>query len=252
MSTPLSVEPEEQQRLIQTKYKQVLDRCKLAAQCAQRDPAEIRIVAVSKAQPVRVLQAAMDSGIARFGENYVQEFIQKAATLEAAGDRVGPSPEWHFIGHLQRNKVKYIAERCTLIHSVDSLRLAEELSQQALRHQRRMDVLLQVNTSGEESKYGVRPEEAATLAETLLPLPGIAVKGLMTIAVFADNAAVTRPMFRTLRELRDDLASRFADEVHSLRELSMGMTNDFETAIAEGATLLRIGTAIFGPRSSNK
>lgn len=215
-----------------------------AALRAGRSADSVRLIAVTKTHPASTVEAALQAGMTCFGENYVQELREKLDYF-AASPPV-QQPKWHFIGHLQKNKVRYIAADITMIHSVDSPELAREIDKQARKHNRVIDVLLQVNTSGEESKFGCSPHDVVALAEQVVLLPNIRVRGLMTIAAFADDPEVTRPMFRLLRTLRDDLQNRFAEV--SFHELSMGMTNDFETAIEEGATLIRIGTAIFGSR----
>lgn len=203
-----------------------------------RDPSQVQIIAVAKTKSVQAILAVRDCGIIEIGENYVQEVVEKH---RAIGDAV----RWHFIGHLQRNKVKYIAPFVQMIHGVDSLRLAQEINRQAEQHGRVIPVLLQVNTSGEESKFGVEPSAGLELAEGLLKLPNIQLQGLMTLAAFLDDPEAVRPMFRLLRKTRDQLQQQTG---HSLPHLSMGMTNDFEIAIEEGATMVRIGTAIFGER----
>lgn len=226
------------------KYTTLQDQLARAAVRAGRTADSVRLIAVTKTHPVSTVRAALGAGMTRFGENYVQELREKLdAFAEAPPAR---QPEWHFIGHLQKNKVKYIAADVAVIHAVDSAGLAREIDKQARKHDRIIDILLQVNTSGEESKFGCAPDDVTALAEQVVTLPNVRVTGLMTIAAFADDPEVTRPMFRLLRTLRDDLQHRFPDI--SFRELSMGMTNDFETAIEEGATYIRIGTALFGSR----
>lgn len=209
-----------------------------ASKRAGQDPSQVQIIAVAKTKPVQAILAVRECGMMEIGENYVQELVEK---YRAIGDAV----RWHFIGHLQRNKVKYIAPFVRMIHGVDSLRLAEEISNQAARHARVIPVLLQVNTSGEESKFGVEPSAALQLAEGMLKLPNIQLQGLMTLAAFLDDPEATRPMFRLLRHTRNQIQQQTG---HPLPHLSMGMTNDFEVAIEEGSTLVRIGTAIFGER----
>lgn len=213
---------------------QTADVCKRAG----RNPSEVQIIAVAKTKPVQAILAVRGCGMLDIGENYVQEVVEKH---RAIGDAV----RWHFIGHLQRNKVKYIAPFVQMIHGVDSLRLAQEINRQAEQHGRVIPVLLQVNTSGEESKFGVEPSAALELAEGMLKLPNISMEGLMTLAAFLDDPESVRPMFRLLRQTRDQLQQHTG---HLLPHLSMGMTNDFEVAIEEGATMVRIGTAIFGER----
>jgi hypothetical protein len=177
-----------------------------------------------------------------FGENYVTELREKYEQLNAIGVVV---PEWHFIGHLQSNKVKYIAEFITMIHSVDSLKLAEEIDKRAQQHGRVIDVLIQINTSGEDSKSGIEPEDATELTEQILNLKNLKLKGLMTIGTFTDDESLQRQEFTLLRNTLNSVNEKLGTD---LNELSMGMTGDYPVAISEGATMVRIGTAIFGER----
>lgn len=222
------------QHRISTLRQRANDACNRAG----RGPDQVQIIAVAKTKPAEAILAVRECGMMEIGENYVQELVEKH---RAIGDAV----RWHFIGHLQRNKVKYIAPFVRMIHGVDSLRLAEEINRQAAQHGRVIPVLLQVNTSGEESKFGVEPSGALGLAEGMLRLPNIQLQGLMTLAAFLDDPESVRPMFRQLHHTHDQLQQHTG---HPLPHLSMGMTNDFEVAIEEGATLVRIGTAIFGER----
>jgi PLP dependent protein len=221
-----------------------------------RQASSVRVIAVSKTQPLPVMKAALLGGIWLFGENYAQELKEKAAALLEESNTVHNTPqcEWHFIGHLQTNKVKMIAPYATCIHSVDSVRLATEIAKAALNGGRCIDIMLQVNTSGEDSKSGCESHEIYALAESVLNIAAqhssIRIRGLMTIAAFADDAEIVRPMFRLLRSLRDELRERFPEAAQSgtFDELSMGMSGDYEAAIEEGATMVRVGTAIFGAR----
>jgi pyridoxal phosphate enzyme (YggS family) len=209
-----------------------------AARRAGRDPAGIRLVAVTKTVGLEGLQEAVAAGQTLFGENYVQEAKTKIASL-------GPGLTWHFIGHLQSNKAKAAVELFDLIHSVDRLSLAQALEQAAARLDKLQNILLQVNLAGEASKSGTAPENAQDLLSEISKMPHLRVLGLMTMPPWFDDPERVRPYFRALRELRDRLRDlHLAD----LPELSMGMTGDFEVAVAEGATLVRIGTAIFGQR----
>lgn len=165
-------------------------------------------------------------------------------------DKLPQDINWHLIGHLQRNKVKYIIDKVKMIHSVDSMRLAEEISKEAVKKSVHMDILLEVNVAGEESKFGFSCEEAAKEVENIAALPGITVQGLMTIAPFVENPEDNREVFRKLKKLSVDIASKNIDNVF-MRDLSMGMTGDYEVAIEEGATLVRVGTGIFGERNYN-
>jgi len=243
---------------IASRLDQVRERIARAAVRAQRDPAAITLVAVTKTHPPEVIAEAIAAGARDLGENRVQEAALKIPSLAAAY----PDARWHLIGHLQRNKAKTAIELFDSIHSVDSLRLAETLNrllQERAAGQgptRRLPVLLQVNVSGEASKEGFDlPGGIANRAglEALLPeverilaLPRLEVRGLMTIAPIVADPEQARPVFRALRELRDELARRFPQAAWA--ELSMGMTDDFEAAIAEGATIVRVGRAIFGER----
>lgn len=218
----------------------VQERVKNACARAGRDEKSVCLIAVSKTKPVENITELYQDGQRVFGENKVQEMCAKR---EAAPDDI----QWHMIGHLQRNKVKYMADFVTMIHSVDSLRLAETISKEAVKHNRVIPVLVEVNVAGEESKFGVAPEDALPLVREIAPLPGITVRGLMTIAPFVENPEDNRPVFKKLRELSVDIARENINNV-TMCELSMGMTNDFEIAIEEGATFVRVGTAIFGAR----
>jgi pyridoxal phosphate enzyme (YggS family) len=216
-------------------------RSRIDAACARagRSPAEVTLVGVTKRHPASVVDEAFAAGIVDVGENYMQELVEKH-------DVVASPVRWHFIGHLQRNKVRQIARFVHMIHGVDSERLGREIGRQALACGRTIPVLLQVNTSGEISKYGVDPPEAIELGRALATIDGIELVGLMTLAAFLDDAEGTRPMFRMLRSLRDELREATGRQ---LEHLSMGMTGDFEVAVEEGATFVRIGTALFGERT---
>jgi pyridoxal phosphate enzyme (YggS family) len=211
-----------------------------AARTAGRDPADIRLVAVTKTVGLEGLKEAVAAGQTLFGENYVQEARGKIASL-------GPGLTWHFIGHLQSNKAKAAVELFDLIHSVDRKSLAQALEQAAARRDKIQNILLQVNLAGEASKSGTAPENAQDLLSEISTMPHLRVLGLMTMPPWFDDPARVRPYFRALRELRDRLRGLQLVE-GNLPELSMGMTGDFEVAVAEGATLVRIGTAIFGQR----
>jgi len=211
-----------------------------AARRAGRDPRSVRLVAVSKTKPAPLVEEAFAAGQTLFGENYVQELAAKAAEVR------GPV-EWHFIGHLQSNKVRQIAGLVTMIHSVDRLSLAEEISRQSDRLGRSCDVLVQVNVSGESSKRGTTSREAIELVRGVALLPALRVVGLMTMPPFFDDPERARPFFRELRLLAGEIESLAIPGV-SMAELSMGMSGDFAVAIEEGATLVRIGSAIFGER----
>ncbi|HSW31721.1 MAG TPA: YggS family pyridoxal phosphate-dependent enzyme [Longimicrobiales bacterium] len=217
----------------------IRERMAGAARAAGRDPAGVRLVAVTKGHPLEALQAALEAGIPDLGENRVEELEEKEAAL--GRDRA----TWHMIGHLQSRKAARAAGAAHLIHSVDSLHLAEKLSRSAGGRGPEVRVLAQVNTSGEESKGGLEPAGAVEAVLAMAALPGLRVEGLMTMAPFVDDAEVLSSAFRRLRETLEEVRR------HDPRvgpELSMGMTNDFEIAIREGSTMVRIGTALFGER----
>ncbi|MEW6031636.1 MAG: YggS family pyridoxal phosphate-dependent enzyme [Bacillota bacterium] len=225
---------------IDVNLERVRERIARAARRAGRAPEDVRLVAVTKGVPVDRVRRAIELGVSDLGENRVQEGAAKRAAL--AGDVTAVS--WHLIGHLQTNKAGRAAETFDLIHSVDGLRVAEALSR---RVSGSLPVLLQVNVSGEASKFGVGPEEAGELLRAVSRLPGLVVRGLMTMAPLVDDPEETRPIFRRLARLARELGGLRLPGV-SLDLLSMGMTQDFEVAISEGANLVRIGSAIFGPR----
>ena len=219
----------------------VRDRVAAAAERTGRTSNDVVVVVVTKARSVEEVQAALEAGACDLGENYVQEMVEKAGRLEGAPVR------WHAIGHLQTNKVRQIAPFVSLIHSVDSLKVAREVDRRAAANGRTQPVLLEVKVAGEESKFGLDEDSLLELAPRVLELPNARLVGLMTMAPFSEQAEASRPHFRRLRELRDALVERGVPQ-ENLRQLSMGMTSDFEVAVEEGATLVRVGTAIFGPR----
>lgn len=214
-------------------------RIRRAALDAGRDPGSVTLVAVTKTHPAAVVSEALDAGHAVFGENYIQESREKVAAL------AGSPARWHFIGHLQTNKAKYAVNLFELVHSVDSRRLADALDTAAARIDKVQRILIQVNIAGEASKSGAAPEEIMALADHVAGLPHLALEGFMTMPPFFDDPERARPYFRRLGEIRDAVSR---DTGVPLPHLSMGMTGDFEAAIAEGATLVRVGTAIFGSR----
>ena len=209
-----------------------------AAERAGRGPDEVTLVAVSKTFPLDVVKSVVELGVSDLGENRAQELKQKVAAL-------GPGPTWHFVGHLQTNKVKQVAGAAALIHSVDRFGLAEALDRRCSALGITQEVLLEVNVSGERTKSGIEPATLRRLAEEIVPLDAVRVTGLMTMAPLASDPEESRPFFSELRELREVLT----EIVPEATALSMGMTRDFEVAIEEGATLVRVGEAIFGPRS---
>lgn len=211
-----------------------------ACMISRRKREEVKLIAVSKTKPVEMLKEAYDCGCRDFGENKVQELTEKY-------DKLPKDIRWHMIGHLQRNKVKYIVDKVYLIHSVDSLRLAEEISKEAVKRGITVSILVEINVADEASKFGTSAVEAVSLVEQIAALPGIAVKGLMTVAPYVENPEDNRLYFAMLRQICVDIIHKNIDNV-SMKELSMGMSGDFETAIQEGATYIRIGTGIFGER----
>lgn len=214
----------------------------ICAACSRskRARGDVKLIAVSKTKPVEMLQEAYDLGCRDFGENKVQELIDKY-------DKMPKDIRWHMIGHLQRNKVKYIVDKVYMIHSVDSLRLAEEISKEAVKKNVIVPILIEVNVANEESKFGTASEDAVALVEAVSVLPNIVVKGLMTIAPYVENSEDNRLYFAKLKQIYVDIIHKNIDNVF-MEELSMGMTGDYEVAIEEGATLIRVGTGIFGER----
>lgn len=214
----------------------IAEACKRAGRA--RD--EVTLIAVSKTKPVEMLQEIYDAGIRCFGENKVQELCGKI-------DEMPSDIQWHMIGHLQRNKVKYIVDRVALIHSVDTYRLAEEINIQAKKRNIVVPILVEVNIAGEESKFGTSAEDAILLVEEISRLENIRIKGLMTIAPYVVDSEENRLYFRKIKQLSVDIAGKNLHNV-SMEILSMGMTGDYTVAIEEGATMVRVGTGIFGER----
>lgn len=220
--------------------KTVEERICKACERANRNREEVTLIAVSKTKPVSMLEEVYREGIRCFGENKVQELTDK---YEQLPDDV----RWHMIGHLQRNKVKYIIGKTELIHSVDSIRLAETIEQEAAKKDIIADILIEVNVAEEESKFGLKVDEVIPLIEKIAKFPHIRIKGLMTIAPYVEKPEENRNVFARLQKLSVDIAEKNIDNV-SVGVLSMGMTNDYEIAIEEGATMVRVGTGIFGER----
>lgn len=208
---------------------------------AGRSREEVRLIAVSKTKPVSDIEEVLTTGILDYGENKVQELSDKYDVLPK-------NIRWHMIGHLQRNKVKYLIGKTVLIHSVDSLKLAEQIEHEAAKADTIMNVLIEVNVAGEESKFGTTCNEAIELVRAVAALKHVKIKGLMTIAPFTDNPEDNRIYFKKLKQLSVDIKSKNIDNV-DMDELSMGMTGDYEVAIEEGATMVRVGTGIFGERN---
>ena len=239
-------------RRLTDNLRRVRERIARACEQARRDPETIRLVAVTKYVEVDVIRQALDVGLLDLGESRVQELTKRAGMVHEylsrrrlAGTGKPPvCPRWHMVGHLQRNKVKAVLPWVDLIHSLDSLRLAEEINVQAARASRVAKVLMQVNASGEKGKFGVAVGAATHLAEQIVSLPNLKLLGLMTMAPLSDNPDTARPVFARLRELFEEMVGeRLAGE--DFRHLSMGMSLDFEAAILEGATMVRIGAALF-------
>lgn len=232
---------------IQANLARVREHIARAARSAGRSPDAVRLVVVTKGHPLEVTEAAIQAGAQYLGENYAEEGVEKMSQLEAAAE-----VEWHMIGHLQSRKANLVGEHFDYFHALDSLKLARRLDRVCAAHKHRLPVLLEFNVSGEETKFGWRvPDEAALEGiyreiEDILSLGNLEVRGLMTMAPYSTDPEDARPYFRRLRQCRDLLASRFSNAVWD--ELSMGMSDDFEPAIQEGATWVRIGTAILGPR----
>lgn len=221
------------------RLRSVLDRIAHAAERAGRDPASVTLIGATKGVDAARVREAFEAGLMDFGENRVQEALDKIAA-------VGPGPRWHFIGHVQHNKARIVAGTFEMIHSIDSPRIAQALDRAAGLAGRRPRVLIEVNVAGEPTKYGVAPDAVGPLLAGMRSLTHLDPVGLMTIAPLADDPEIVRPVFRRLRELRDRLRGREGGE--GLTELSMGMSGDFEVAVEEGATMVRIGRAIFGER----
>ena len=224
-------------------YKVIEKKVEQACIRAGRKKEDVTLIAVSKTKPISMIQELLPLGVRDFGENKVQELTEKEELLPK-------DIRWHMIGHLQRNKVKYVVGKACMIHSVDSLRLAEEISKEALKKQISVPILVEVNVAGEESKFGVSVQEAPSLIEQICCLPGLQVKGLMTIAPYVEDPEENRIVFRNLRKLSVDIREKNFDNV-TMDILSMGMTGDYEVAIEEGATHVRVGTGIFGERNYN-
>jgi len=218
---------------------------KILAACerANRKREDVTLIAVSKTKPVAMLEEVYEEGIRDFGENKVQELTEKYESMKK-------DIRWHMIGHLQRNKVKYIVDKVTLIHSVDSVRLAQAIEQEAAKKNVIVDILIEVNVAEEESKFGLKVEEVIAMVEEISKYPHLRIKGLMTIAPYVEDPEENRSVFASLRKLSVDINRKNIDNV-SVEILSMGMTNDYEVAIEEGATIVRVGTGIFGERNYN-
>ena len=240
----MEMEMTDQSKRLEDNYNKVKENIRKACEKAERPAEEVTLLAVSKTKPVDMLMDVYRAGARDFGENKVQELMDKIPQM--------PSDiRWHMIGHLQRNKVKYIVDKVWLIHSVDSLRLAEEISREAVKKQVEVNILIEVNVAQEESKFGTTVEETAELIRGIAALPGIHIKGLMTIAPYVEDPEENRTYFQKLRQLAVDITNKNIDNV-SMSILSMGMTGDYMVAAEEGSTIVRVGTGIFGERDYSK
>ncbi|MBQ9157176.1 MAG: YggS family pyridoxal phosphate-dependent enzyme [Eubacterium sp.] len=227
--------------MLSENLKSVKGRIAAACERAGRDPSEVTLVAVSKMKPLEDIETLLADGQLEYGENYVQELCDKY-------EHISRPVHWHMIGHMQRNKVKYIIDKTVLIHSVDSLHLARQIEKEAAKKDLTADILIQVNVAHEDTKFGLDAGETLDLIREISLLPHVHVRGLMTSAPFVDDPEENRCYFRKLHELFIDIRDKNIDNV-DMDILSMGMTNDYEIAIEEGATMIRVGTAIFGARN---
>jgi len=227
--------------MIHNNIESVKSNIRIACNKAGKDENDITLIAVSKTKPISMIQEAYAYGCRDFGENKVQELVDKFEVLPK-------DIHWHMIGHLQRNKVKYLIGKVSMIHSVDSLRLAEEISKEAIKKQTYVSILIEINIGNEESKFGAKPEDAEMLIHSISKLPNIEIKGLMTVAPYTDDSELNRQYFMKLRDLSVDIKSKNIDNV-SMNVLSMGMSGDYSVAIQEGANFVRVGTGIFGERN---
>ena len=226
--------------MVADNYRSVEERVKAACHRCGRDRSEVTLIAVSKFKPASMIRELMEIGVRDFGENHAQELVEKTEEIQE-------SLNWHFIGNLQRNKVKYIVDQVELIHSVDSFRLAEEINIQAKKKEIVVPILVEVNIAQEESKFGVSKEDAIELVKQIAALDGVQIKGLMTIAPYVVDSEENRGYFRKIKDLSVDIENENIDNV-CMDIISMGMTGDFEVAIEEGSTMVRVGTGIFGER----
>lgn len=229
--------------MIKDNLKEVQSNISAACERAGRNPHEVTLIAVSKTKPVEMLMEAYDAGVRDFGENYVQELVDK---IEVMPDDI----RWHMIGHLQRNKVKYIVGKVCMIHSVDSLRLAEEISKKSVKKNVVTDILIEVNVGMEDTKFGISLDNAYETVKQMSLLPNIVIRGFMTSAPFVENAEDNRKIFNDLHKITVDIKAKNIDNT-TMDVLSMGMTNDYIVAVEEGASMVRVGTGIFGARNYN-
>ena len=227
--------------MIKDNLQNVEENIRQACLRSGRDVSEVTLISVSKTKPVEMIQEAYEYGKREFGENKAQELKEKYEVLPK-------DIKWHFIGHLQTNKVKYVVGRAALIHSVDSLHLAEAIEKESAKKNLISDILIEVNVAHEESKFGLKTEEVEQLVRDIAKFQHIRIKGLMTIAPYVENAEENRNIFKELKTLSVDISNKNIDNVN-MDILSMGMTGDYEVAVEEGATLVRVGTGIFGERN---
>lgn len=229
--------------MVKENYNYVKQQVEETAKSCGRDPKEITLIAVSKTKPLENIEELIGIGVEDFGENKVQELCDKY-------EHVSQPVRFHLIGHLQTNKVKYIVDKACLIHSVDSLKLAQTIQKEAAKKQVIAQILIEVNVAEEDSKFGLHTEDVIPFIQEISTMPNLHVNGLMTIAPFVDDPEDNRKYFRTLKQLSLDITSKNIDNI-DMNVLSMGMTNDYKVAIEEGATMVRVGTAIFGARNYN-
>ena len=227
--------------MLETQLKEVEAKIQAACDRAGRKREEVTLIAVSKTKPIEMLQEAYDLGVRVFGENKVQEITAK---YDALPDDI----HWHMIGHLQTNKVKYIIDKVDLIHSVDSVKLAETIEKEAAKHNLTANILIEVNVAGELNKFGFKPEEVEAFVRAISGFSGIRVRGLMTSAPYVENPEDNRCYFRQLKQLCVDINAKNIDNIN-MDVLSMGMTGDYQVAVQEGSTMVRVGTGIFGERN---
>lgn len=229
--------------MIQENIKLVEENIKKACEKVGRDVNEVTLIAVSKTKPYTAIEEALPTGVKDYGENKVQELCDKYEILPK-------DIKWHMIGHLQRNKVKYLVGKASLIHSVDSIRLAEQIEKEYAKADEIANILIEVNMAQEESKFGITSQETEELIREIAKLPHVRIQGLMTIAPFTDNPETNRIYFKNMKKLSVDINNKNIDNV-SMNVLSMGMTGDYQVAVEEGATMVRVGTGIFGERNYN-
>ena len=229
--------------MVAENYRAIKHEVEETARSCGRNPDDITLIAVSKTKPLSDIEELIEIGVEDFGENKVQELCDKY-------ENVSKPVKFHLIGHLQTNKVKYVVDKACLIHSVDSIKLAKEIQKEAAKKNVTAEILIEVNVAEEDSKFGLKTDEVLPFVEEIAGFPNIHVNGLMTIAPFVENPEENRNYFRTLKQLSLDIISKNIDNVN-MNVLSMGMTNDYKVAIEEGATMVRVGTAIFGARNYN-